>query len=533
MSRFNKVKPPVRPAMPLAPAKIATIYTANGAQGFERDAKGELFTLAVANFVSQDSFYETGKARDERFTKLIHQVAVEDAKWLTHFLKWLRNDANMRTASIVGALEAAAAMVRAKIPGGRQLIASVLIRADEPGEAIGYWFQTYGRKLPKPVKRGIADAATRLYNERALLKYDTESHGFRFGDVIDLVHPCADSGSWQGQLFKLALERRHGREDLSTAGLRMVEANIALRTAARERPEVLLDDAKLRLAGMTWEDVLSLAGQKLDKKLVWQSIIPSMGYMGLLRNLRNLEQAGISRDMVDIVSARLRDPAQVASSRQLPMRFLSAYNATTSSQFLQPLEEALEHSLATIPEFGGRTLVLVDTSGSMDQGFSKDGTLRRWDAAALFGLALARRCQNADVYSFSNRPMKFAMQPGMSTLRALQAWKSGGYFQGGGTDTKTAIDTTFKGHDRIVVLTDEQANAHNGYSWGRVVEQGVFSSVPAKTMCFTFNLAGDKAAHAAGSPTRVTVAGLSDQGFKMMHMLEGQTRHAGKWPWEV
>jgi hypothetical protein len=100
----------------------------------------------------------------------------------------------MRSASLTGGLEAALALRDAGLPGGRQIVDSVLQRADEPGEAPAYWTATHGRALPKPVRRGIADAAARLYNERSLLKYDTASHAFRFGDVLDLTHPSPGAG---------------------------------------------------------------------------------------------------------------------------------------------------------------------------------------------------------------------------------------------------------------------------------------------------------------------------------------------------
>lgn len=521
MSRFNKTAKPVRVAAPLAPAKIATGLTGNHAPGFERDAKGELFTLAVSNFGGYDSFYESGGKRDERYVALIRNVAVSDPVWMGNFLRWLRDGANMRTASMIGGIEAALAMLAAKIPGGRAIVSSVLLRADEPGEALSYFMNTYGRSIPKPVKRGIADAAARMYSERSALKWDTASHGMRFGDVLELCHVAPASPS-QSPLFKFLIDRRHDRAVVGDS-LPMIQANTALRFSAQERPEVLLNAAKLRLAGMTWEDVLSLGGKQLNKADMWRAILPEMGYMALLRNLRNLEEAGFKGDDALLVAKKLADPFEVARSRQLPMRFLSAYRAVKSSQYLQPIEEALELSLANIPEFAGRTLILVDTSGSMRMPFSKDGTLMRWDAAVIFGLALAKRCEHADVFSFSDSTVQFPLNKGASLLRAVEAWKSGGFFHGGSTATDLAVRTTFKGHDRIVVLTDEQANYHGG--------QDVFHSVPSSTMCVTFNLAGDKMAHAAGSNTRVTIAGLTDQAFKLLPVLEG--RAAGKWPWEA
>jgi hypothetical protein len=105
-------------------------------------------------------------------------------------LPWLRDEGNMRTAPVVLAAEAIKARLGAGLAGGnRQLVGSVLRRGDEPGEMMAYWTSTYGRAVPQPVKRGIADAVARLYDERAFLRYDSTARGFRFGDVIDLVHP--------------------------------------------------------------------------------------------------------------------------------------------------------------------------------------------------------------------------------------------------------------------------------------------------------------------------------------------------------
>jgi hypothetical protein len=56
----------------------------------------------------------------------------------------------------------------------------------------------------------VADAIGRLYTEFNLLKYDTGAHAFRFADVIDLVHP-APAAPWQGDLFRVALNRQHNR----------------------------------------------------------------------------------------------------------------------------------------------------------------------------------------------------------------------------------------------------------------------------------------------------------------------------------
>ncbi|RRR97273.1 TROVE domain-containing protein [Glycomyces terrestris] len=518
MAKFNKS--PARPvlASPVRSERVPSGRTHEGAPGYARDAKSELFLLAVTNMVGEQTFYETASGRDDRFAELVRDVAVADAEWTARFLAWLRSGANLRSASLVGGLEAARAIAANGVPGGRQIVNSVLQRADEPGEALAYWTASYGRSVPKPVKRGIADAAARLYNERSLLKYDTASKGFRFGDVLNLVHAAAGTER-QRDLFQHALDRRYGRDESVPGSLAVIAANRALRSEADSAPEVMLDPDRLREAGMTWEDALSLAGSRLDKGRLWSALIPSMGYMALLRNLRNFDEAGVPDEVAAAVAARLADPAEVERSRQLPMRFLSAYRAAPSLRWGHALEQALDHSLASVPELPGRTLVLVDTSGSMNSGFSRDGTLKRWDAATVFGLALARRCEQADVVSFSNGwgghpgSMVFPRKRGESLLRAVDRWKDGGFFIGGGTDTEAAVRGHYRRHDRVVILTDEQA--HFGG------EQDVTTAVPADRMVYTWNLAGYRHGHApSGTRTRHTFGGLTDAAFAMIGLLE-------------
>ena len=147
MSKFNiSTVRSVAGSGPVTAEATPSGHTYEGGAGYAHDAKSELFLLAVANFVGEDTFYEKAGDRDRRYADLVHRVAVADPQWSARFLRWLRSDANMRSASLVGALEAAKAMLAANIPGARTIVDSVLQRADEPGEALSYWTSTYGRR---------------------------------------------------------------------------------------------------------------------------------------------------------------------------------------------------------------------------------------------------------------------------------------------------------------------------------------------------------------------------------------------------
>jgi hypothetical protein len=97
----------------------------------------------------------------------------------------------------------------------------------------------------------------------------------------------------------------------------------------------------------------------------WERQIPSMGYMALLRNLRNFDEAGISAASVQLVISKLTNRDEVAKSRQFPMRFLSAYKAVESERWKPALAEAVELSMANVPELPGKSLVLASALGDL------------------------------------------------------------------------------------------------------------------------------------------------------------------------
>ena len=93
MSKFNI--PTLRKAAATSPisAAAATGRTYEGAPGYARDPKGELFLLAVTNMVGEDTFYESAAGRDARFRSLVRTLAVTDPDWTTRLIGWLRTGA--------------------------------------------------------------------------------------------------------------------------------------------------------------------------------------------------------------------------------------------------------------------------------------------------------------------------------------------------------------------------------------------------------------------------------------------------------
>lgn len=522
MAKFNTQTARARSGNSVLGTLPISAPTFNGGQGALRDPKSELFLALVSEFGGEKTFYESSEKRLARITALVKQVSVADPAWVTGLSRWLRQEGNLRSASIILAANAAKALIDAGTPGARTVIANAISRADEPGEMLAYWMANFGRKIPIAVKRGIADAAVRSYNEYSLAKYDTDSKGFRFSDVISLTHPTPKDEE-QSALFKFALDRRRDSSVTPPEALgKLTERARILGLPLDEKRKLLVGEyasERLAAAGLTWEAVAGSFGKGgLDAK-AWEALIPTMGYMALLRNLRNFEQAGVSDVVLNAVSLRLADPEQVAKSRQMPFRFLSAYQAVTrgfgSLRFAWALEQALNASLSNVPSLKGKTLILVDRSGSMFWKKSENTEMSFADTAALFGTALALRAENATLVEYGSGSREVALNKGASVLKAVES-----FHDMGGTDTHSAVRNHYNGHQRVIILTDEQ---HSGRS--------PYEAVPANTNLFVWNLLGYSVGSGTPAPNRVHMGGLTDKSFATIELVERGLDSA--WPWEV
>lgn len=520
MSRYNTATM-AKPAQKQSAIKSGTTakINHNGGIGYERgDAKSELFLSAATSF-AQNKFYESESELLNRQRKLVAQVAVQDPQWIYHFVHWLRTEGNLRTGSLVIAAEAVKARLNTGARGwNRQIVNAALQRPDEPGEFLAYWVSRYGRNLPSPVKRGVADAVKRLYTERNFLKYDSAARAFRFGDVIELTHPSFDR-IYQNQLARYAISVGKGRTDVEVHdSLDIIQANRSLRKLSPDFIKALAREGKLAdklsAAGMTWEDIPSLVNGPWTAEL-WEAIIPSMGVMALMRNLNNFDAAGISKTARNLVVDKLSDREAVRRSRILPIRALTAYMNVNNSRWHGALEDAVDLTLENVPALKGRTLILVDCSGSM-YGYSGMDYAK---TASLFGAALAVKAENATLVHYGSNSVEKRVPKGSSVLQMANMTECLG-----GTDTTGALQRHYNGHDRVILLTDEQ---HYGGWYARKQPGEV---IPQNIPLITFNLAGYQTGSIEDGPNRLTFSSLSDSSWKLVDMFGNGM---ACWPWEA
>jgi hypothetical protein len=475
----------------------------------------ELFLLAVTALAEgTDQYRET----DERFLELVRVLALADDGWLAGFLSWLRRFDELGSAAVVGSAE----MVKTRLAhglitsgGNRKVIDSALARADEPGLMLAYWFRRYGGTVPKPIRHGLADAVTRLYDEAALAEYDRPGADVRFADVINRVHPKAGSQG-QRELFQYALARR-GNAAPIPAGMTLVRARAALYELSIQQRLALLDSPAVtglfEAAGMTAALLPGWLSGHAPNARAWRALLPRMSYRDRLARLRELDAAGLSGQEV------LADPARIAAERIGPLTVHAARREASATGWDAPLEAAADTALTLVPVLPGRTLILVDRSASMFTQIARGSAATVADQAAVFGAGLALRSAGATLVQFGTGHRVLPFTPGQGLTELL-----GRFGEMGDGNAAAAVRACFDRHDRIVIVTDEP----HGSAW-----QGEHpaAAAPADVPVYIWNVAGmpQPAEPGRAAPQhRHVFVGLSDAAFDVIPLIEAGRR--GSWP---
>lgn len=498
-------------------------FTAEGGMGWQRTPKGELFLAAVTS-LNEDTFYETADKRAQRIQALAASPEIVNSpEWTLGMVRWLRQEVGLRSITGVVAMTVVKARLDAGLTGtNRQIIEAAISRLDEASDMIAGWMSLYGRNIPSCVHRGVADALRVRLSERSYLKWAGRMNAgsVTLRDVINLTHP-KPKNSVQEALIKLVLDESYGKkgDDKQLPTIRAYRQFLAMDRDAQIRA-LTGPDAKdvIRKAALTHEVIAGAIGTIPAD--VWETLVPEMGYMALRMNLRRIEASGASRALIATINERLSDVDEAAKSRTMPVAFYAAYKNAPLA-FAAALQDAANASLENVPALKGRTLVLLDRSGSMSYPMSAKSSLSCQDTANVFASALAIRGESVRVVAFDDH-MEDVKVASTDLLRVVDQMPTAR----GCTYTPDAVAYAHKKgekYDRIIILTDEQ------YRGGSV--DNALDTYAPRVPVFTWNLAGYATAQMEARQGRWTFGGLSDKGFQMIPLLE---RGIGQsWPWET
>lgn len=387
--------------------KTQSVRTHEGAKGRAFAPEQELRRALMNCMLWEDQFYENGVSIAERIAALVPKVKAET---VADMAVEAREQMKLRHAPLLIVRE----MARHETHRGlvADTLERVIQRPDELTEFLAiYWADALGpmqqRKkaaVSAQAKKGLARAFAK-FDAYQLAKYDRDG-AVRLRDVLFITHAKP-------------------------------------KDAAQEKIWKQLIDGKLESPD-TWEVQLSGGA---GKKETFERLIAEkkLGALALLRNLRGMQLAGVSKKLIGRALDEMR------TDRVLPYRFIAA------AQHAPDLEPELEHAMFRSIEghgkLAGKTRLLVDVSGSMDAALSARSQMRRIDAAC--GLAVLAReiCEDVEIFTFSDRVKKVASRRGFALRDAIiQSQPHGGTYLG-----KAISEVDAKGV-RLIVFTDEQSH---------------------------------------------------------------------------
>lgn len=387
------------------------VFTHEGAPAvYLPSAEKQLRRTVMSCLLWEDEFYEDGKSIADRIVEyarkvsptVLAQIAVE-AREVFH----LRH-APLMLLEVLSLTGQGSPLVGATV-------SRVVQRVDEIPEliALHHKVKLGGKKMiPAQMRRGL-QLAFEKFDEYGFAKYDRDN-AVKLRDALRLVRPTPSTKK-RSKLYKAIKDRTLKPAD-------------------------------------TWEVALSGGA---DKKEAFERLLRErkLGYLALLRNLRNMAQAGVDTDLVrDAILAR-----QGGAERVFPFRYLAA--ARAAPQFEPHLDAALKAAIGEMAPLPGKTLVLVDVSGSMDKKLSGKSDLTRMDAAAAVAAIVPGDIR---VFTFSNTIVEVPPRRGMTGIDAVvKSQQHGGTYLGNAVAQMNMITSNNglrNAVDRLIVISDEESH---------------------------------------------------------------------------
>lgn len=483
-----------------------TIVNHENATAFPLTPEYELYAAVVTTSLST-SFYEKDTTRLDRIKSLIQK---SNPVFVAKLAVYARNQMNMRSVPLVLVVELA------KIYSGDALISKmitkVIQRADEITELLAYYQMANDRKgtkklnrLSKQIQKGLA-ASFNKFDEYQFAKYNRDD-AIKLKDALFLVHPKAKDEVQQDLFNKIA--------------------------------------ANTLQTPYTWETELSQLGQvkfynEAEKQKAftnkWEELIDSnkIGYMALMRNLRNIMEANVSGYHMEKVCNYLANENAILNSKQLPFRFLAAYRelkdmkSKFTSMVLDALESAVMVSAKNIKGFDVNTSVVVacDVSGSMQQPISPRSKILLYDIGLMLGMLMQSQCKNVVSGMFGDR-WKIINMPKRSVLSNVNEYYKREGEVGYSTNGHLVLEDLINRKecvDKVMLFTDVQMWNSNSTSHTFANSWNRYKTIAPNAKLYLFDLAGYGHAPINIQKNDVyLIAGWSDKVFDVVQALEDKS----------
>jgi hypothetical protein len=521
-----------------------------------------LIHLVGAGFFNEPRYYDSDDVDEKGLSKNALEVlqailnAIEfinknsynlDSGWKPDdFLivtRWVREGLKIRTTpAIMYAMAAAYMNDQQKKDYLPAYAPFILSRADDILQTFAFYrhyFQKEGKlhkgSVPRSLRRGMINAFHKQ-SVAQLLKYNTNKVKPNIKDVLIMLRDVqyAERHAVSPSVYEYIVNGTVPDDTDSKIAtyLRTHEAFYK----QKEFTTITLDQAKM--LGLTWENMISHFG---SKKEIWEALIVKkmIPFMATLRNLRNFEQAGISDGSWKFVYNFITefDPEK---HKQLPFRFISAYDNVISNVAKEAVSIALDKSVVNLVPLEGKTFVMTDNSGSMDSTISGKSQINMKTVANTLTAIIAKMGNYSNVIgTFGTDWAKVNYTKNQSIMDIKEEVDRVGNTTGYGTDMTKALNYLLNSNqkfDRIIVLSDMNAyDSGYGYGggWGRrseyetpaVLVQRYQKQINPNVWVYSINLAGAVDTQVDPQNPRVhLLSGWSEKLLDLIVQLEGKEK---------
>lgn len=396
------------------PVKPEPIFTHGGAPASRVNNEAMLRRSVMSCMLWENEFYEDGVTISKRIAELIPKVPADRVAAIAIEA---RNNMKLRHMPLYIVREMARYNTHSKYVAST--LAEIIQRPDELSEYLAIYWKDKKCPISAQSKKGLAAAFTK-FDEYQLAKYNRDA-AIKLRDVLFLCHAKPKDAA-QDKLWK-----------------RLINDELAV-------PE-------------TWEVLVSAAGSNVSKKReAFESLLSKnkMGALAVLRNLRNFEANSVDEKLI------IKALTSMKADRVLPFRFIEA--SKYAPRFEQYVESAMLKCMEGFEQLGGKTVIIIDRSGSMRSSISSKSNMTRQDAADALAILARGIFSDLRVYATAgNDPRRqhattiVPARQGFALRDAMRATRS--QIGGGGIFLKQVMDYVKeheKSADRIIVITDEQ-----------------------------------------------------------------------------
>lgn len=434
----------------------------------------------------EDGFYESRQKKMERFLDLTTEVGNQlGNEFLAKTSVFARNELGMRSASQL----IASYLNDKKFDNKRAYYRNFCHRPDDVAEIFGA-IDMIGQKRSHATVRGCGDYLAKL-NEYQLGKYKMLGKEYNMYDLINITHAKSSSvdNFMKGEI---------------------------------ESPD-------------TWEIKISTAKTEAERAEEWIRLVKEdkLGYLALLRNLNNILNAMSITGTDDLlliedkIISKLTDEASIKKSLVFPYQIYCAYKNMKSHPFMidNALDKAFRIACGNMEKFEGKSVIMLDVSGSMEDIISSHSNITIKEVGACYAAALYIS-QDCDFVKFGTDAKSCSYNKIDNVFNIISNMceeDKCGY----GTHIGMAFAKLNKHYDRIFIVSDMQVMKEVPPRWcySQLVDGPAnyndYCKEYGDTKCYSFDLGNYKTQCANPNNRNVhLVTALNDDVFKFLHLLE-------------